>query len=748
MDHVLELQEFFVEGKDHKRSHVLLHIAEPVSKKEKERGFFFVVAEINNGYEEQIEALQHIIDDVETEYYDEQVESPRTLEEILQDINRRAHHVLKYDDTEVSCVLGVVKDTSISLAYHGKPHAILFYTSKGNLAFTEIINKPGESVQLFSELVEGNLNPGDYMIISTPYLTQFFSEDRMSKLLSTRRIAESASHIQKMLQDLRNDFSFGGLIIHVTNQYDKPKTGKMPQQEQGSAESLNQLMASTKSTEDTLSPPLLAPVLSNLKERLAKRKERNAEEAKNPEPSHARTHKQYSVETNYRRKNRETGTESTFDAFLIALGHGLVFVGTGLILVLRKITGFLGYVFTTGVALSTNKNNSRARTIQSWKNTIRNQKNFFKHLPLTSKIILLLTIVLAGSFIGSIGYLRVKEARQVEEQTYQDTVQGITDKKDAAEAALVYNENARAFTLLQEAQALLNQLPEDSRSQKEKKDELRAQLETFLKQLRNITTVAPETFAKLTLPEGQRVSKMLRTEKDIVLFNEENNDVYFVNTVTKAQEKQTLDTIKHLFIAAFNNDDKAGYFIRKDGTLASYTVETRALTPKDIAYEKEQSSIRAMTIYNGKLYTLDTKNNQVYKHNKTLTGFDRGASWIVGNSMDLSAGTTIAIDGNIYIGTASGKIFKLFRGEQQAFTTNGLDPAFGSIEKIWTSDESTSLYILDSTNKRVVVLDKEGNFKKQFAADMWQKPTDMFVDEAASLIYILDNNTLYTFSTK
>ncbi len=79
MDHLLEINEFFVEGKDHKKSHVLLHIAEPVSRREKERGYFFVVAEINDGYEEQIEYLQQIIDDIEHDYYDESSDDTQTF---------------------------------------------------------------------------------------------------------------------------------------------------------------------------------------------------------------------------------------------------------------------------------------------------------------------------------------------------------------------------------------------------------------------------------------------------------------------------------------------------------------------------------------------------------------------------------------------------------------------------------------------------------------------------------------------
>ncbi|PIT86469.1 MAG: hypothetical protein COU33_02990, partial [Candidatus Magasanikbacteria bacterium CG10_big_fil_rev_8_21_14_0_10_43_6] len=365
MDHILELQEFFVEGKDHKKSHVLLHIAEPVSATEKERGFFFVVAEINNGYAEQIEALQQIIDDIESAYYDEVKDETPSLEEILQDINRRAHHVLKYEDTEISCVVGVIRDQTISLAYHGKPHALLFYPSKDTFASVLIIEEEANTTsQLFSELIEGNINPGDYVMVTSPHLLRFFSADRMRKLLGTRRVEETASHIQKVLHDLRNEYSFGGLIIHVTDKNDKPKTGKAPKSaDKGSAESLEHLMASAKSTEDTLSPPLFAPISAKLKQFLAKKKSSAARNT-----TSKRTHKHYNVETNHRRKP-EGQDESLFGKFLIGLGHVLVFIGTALTFIFKKIFGTFGYVFGALFALITNRNNGRAKTLQSWRNS-------------------------------------------------------------------------------------------------------------------------------------------------------------------------------------------------------------------------------------------------------------------------------------------------------------------------------------------------------------------------------------------
>ena len=64
MKEILEINEFFVEGNDQKKSHVLLHITEPGTPEELSKGYFFAVAEINDGNLEQIEHLQQMIDDL------------------------------------------------------------------------------------------------------------------------------------------------------------------------------------------------------------------------------------------------------------------------------------------------------------------------------------------------------------------------------------------------------------------------------------------------------------------------------------------------------------------------------------------------------------------------------------------------------------------------------------------------------------------------------------------------------------
>jgi hypothetical protein len=77
-----------------------------------------------------------------------------------------------------------------------------------------------------------------------------------------------------------------------------------------------------------------------------------------------------------------------------------------------------------------------------------------------------------------------------------------------------------------------------------------------------------------------------------------------------------------------------------------------------------------------------------------------------------------------------------------------LDPALTSANEIWTYTDLDYIYILDSSNKRLLVLDKIGQLKAQITAGEFSNPSGMVVDEQKSTAYILDNNRLFQVNLK
>ena len=132
MDQVLQLNEFFVEGGSQKTSHVLLHITEPSTPEEKEKGYFFAVCEINLGGVEAIAQFQKIIGEIENRYYEVSDTPDQTaLEIILEKINQENFSLTK-GEIEFNATIGVIRQTEIVFAFSGKPQALLFYKNKEN----------------------------------------------------------------------------------------------------------------------------------------------------------------------------------------------------------------------------------------------------------------------------------------------------------------------------------------------------------------------------------------------------------------------------------------------------------------------------------------------------------------------------------------------------------------------------------------------------------------------------------------
>ena len=79
----------------------------------------------------------------------------------------------------------------------------------------------------------------------------------------------------------------------------------------------------------------------------------------------------------------------------------------------------------------------------------------------------------------------------------------------------------------------------------------------------------------------------------------------------------------------------------------------------------------------------------------------------------------------------------------QPFEISGLDPALTTPTKIWSYNDLKYLYILDTAEKRLIILEKDGKLKTQIMAKEFKAPVGMIIDEENKTGYILDSNKLY-----
>lgn len=721
MQRELLIQEFFIEGKKQKHGvHVLLHITEPTTPAEFVKGYFFALITIRGGSSEHITFIQELIDDIEAEYYSD---GDSSFEELLESTNRRTRKLLSHI-SDIDCVVGVLQGKKLQLSYYGNPYVLLFYKKKGLLQPLSILEGTSEEPakgKLFSSILEGSIGEEDVFFVGTPDVALSFDEQRLSTLVSSRPLSDTASHIEQVLKQLRSGISYGGIFFSFSQ----------PAQPSQPAHGTKKSHPSAVSVMPRIPDPRrsIAPL--------------PAQASSSPSTPTSDSSSFPSVAT------RSRG-ESVWAIILVAIGKGLL----GLLFMIfrgcKRIGVRIGKMTVGTIVLITNHGNNRQTVIYATKQWFADKRLSFRSLPLLSKILFFATIIIVAIFIGSIWYLRIQEQREAQEAAYQNTLAAIVNKKDAADAAIIYGDDERAVELLQEATALIAALPNTTEEEQSKRMEFEQQISASLQKLQKISLVSPTLLTKLTDANPMaEVSSLALINDTILAYGPNDALAYRVDALTKQIQTTTHDNIPNIRISTTPKENDAIAFIYSDSNLAFYSPDTTAITTADIAYplptDGVVSRINAIGIYNQRLYSVDTVHNMIYRHAKTQTGFDRGTPWISG-SANVQDAVAIAIDGDVYVLTTS-SLLKFTGGAQQSFSIIGLDPMLDRPTAIYTYADVPYIYILEPTHKRVIVLTKEGKLVAQYTANEWNNPTGMVVDTERNSIYVLDSNSIYTIPT-
>jgi hypothetical protein len=142
--------------------------------------------------------------------------------------------------------------------------------------------------------------------------------------------------------------------------------------------------------------------------------------------------------------------------------------------------------------------------------------------------------------------------------------------------------------------------------------------------------------------------------------------------------------------------------------------------------------------YTGNFYVLDKGLSEIFRYSGTGLDFSSKSEWL-NESVEVDLGNAIswAIDGNIWLLTNTGGVIRFSLGNRVNFSVSGVSPPLSAPKQVFTNEELNYLYVLDPENERVVVLDKEGDFKAQYVAGEIKDAIDFGVSEQHQKIIIL-----------
>ncbi len=171
-----------------------------------------------------------------------------------------------------------------------------------------------------------------------------------------------------------------------------------------------------------------------------------------------------------------------------------------------------------------------------------------------------------------------------------------------------------------------------------------------------------------------------------------------------------------------------------------YRLDTRnnRLTSADLSNYNEAENYAGFSLYNQRVYLLARAANELFVYPANLT---TRSTWLK-EEANLNNAIDLYIDGNIYFLNRDGQILKYRVGQNENYNSKPLDPPTNSAHKILGDDKQ--LYILDGTNKRIVIIAKDdGHLMGQYYFESLNNIDDFALDMEARLIYILAHDKLY-----
>lgn len=358
-------------------------------------------------------------------------------------------------------------------------------------------------------------------------------------------------------------------------------------------------------------------------------------------------------------------------------------------------------------------------------------------------VAVILVILLGVSiFLG----LKKKEKSKIESrfnQTYQSALHQYEEGK-----ALLGLNNQRAITLFGEGKEALLKINKDfQKGTREAKEieELLAEIGKGLEETKQAYKLTPLVFFDLGLiKEGSEGEDLEIKGEQLIILDKKNSSLYQIEVGSKSSQ----------ILAGgedFSNSTQLAvpegwtYVLAERGIL-KVKIGSREWR-MEIGRDKDWGEIVDMATFAGNLYLLDKTNGKIWKYIGNEAGFSEKRNYLVGDHLpSLSASSSIAIDGSVWLTTE--KILKFTQGRQESFEIAGLDQPLGTILLIFTSDETKNLYVLDRQNNRIVVLEKNGNYKSQYLLENLGGISDVVVDETNKAIFLLSGSKIYQIELK
>jgi len=282
-----------------------------------------------------------------------------------------------------------------------------------------------------------------------------------------------------------------------------------------------------------------------------------------------------------------------------------------------------------------------------------------------------------------------------------------------------------------------------SANNKKQLEDLKKSLEKVISDSSNIVkSKAVKVYSTTILKKDSTASKINVNGNQISILDLKQNLVYSIDLSSKKAEIYDLDKYTKSSKLITSTPDYI------------YVFSTESILQIDIAGNKIKTVIQnpsdwknivEVAEYSGNIYLLDSSKNQVWKNIKDDAGFSPSKPYFE-NESTLKSVKSFAIDMAVYIISGS-SVNKYLSGAKENFSLDKIPAtSLKNPTKIVTSADLENLYLLEPSNKRIVVFDKKGKYLQQIVDNRLEFAGDFGVNEKDKEIYFANGADIYKIS--
>jgi hypothetical protein len=572
-------------------------------------------------------------------------------------------------------LFGMIVEQELFLTGHGAVEAFLLRPNEGGQPRRLLEKETGNADTagtLFRTIVSGTLKPNDTLLVTVSGLFNYLALPHVSRVLSTLPARDARTRILELLGDVPSTVPLSGIIV-----------GPPPADAARPAHAPTFFRKSTTPAAKTAPPPTKPNLLQTYG------------------PSVTATVKKGATIL------RHTLLQSLKRAPSLAKGA---------IAFLREPSARGGMLRRTKTLPD--------RSVAWW-----------NRLPARSKILCIAGVLFVLLFGEGLRFLLRAQQQEALIGAYNQAVAAIQTQRDAAEASMIYKNEAAAWQQLVDAEAAVRALPQQTDAQKKTAQDLLTQIETDREKLRHHVS-SENTLPLFSLPEDAGTGTTLFTGKTLITVVSDTGGAWNWDKTKKSLRLAhapflTDGTVRRALLG----NRGLLFFTGEDivERVATETIHTAITLPTT-------APVAATTLWKERVYALVPGANQVYR------GTKNGNTWNLTvpalKNPSVTGGTDIAIDTAVWISTSS-TIHKYLAGEDQRFSLKPFDPPPQQLTRIWLGAESDPLLAYDAGRKRLLVINKDGSLRTQFSNGPVDDLRDAVIDSTNNSILLLTSRAVF-----